>query len=328
MDSYNNELTLSRISHLQGTIVIVDGFGRTGKGMIGTILSSFEGIEIERIEYVLEWVSVLYRLGKISHDASVWALQTEADNLLINSMAGRNTNFRYADQSSVWKVPAALRYFRRIFLRDKDSVITQIEKTHPIFQFQTHAQLSNVNMYCDAFGSRLKFVELMRHPIDIIDAWNRRGFGDRFGNDPLQLTMCVQHEGTEVPYLAIGWEDIYITATPLERIVRMIESWWNVSMSTYDSLSENIKKQIFFIPFEEFVQNPQPYLHSLSSFIGSSLTRHTSGILRRENCPRILSIGDRDKKQRQFEDELSDEYTQKMHRLINQYEQMVTQFIL
>ena len=327
-DQYSSELTLSRKSHLQGTIVIVDGFGRTGKGMLGTILSSFDRIEIERIEYVLEWVSVLYRMGKISYDASVWVLQTEADNLLINSMAGRNTNFRYADQSSAWKAPSALRYFRRIFIRDKDSITSYIEKSHPIFQFQTHAQLSNFNLYHDAFGNRLKFIELIRHPVDVMDAWMRRGFGIRFGNDPLQLTMCVEYLGSEVPYIALGWKDIYINATPLERIVRMVESMWDLSISTYESLSENMTEQIFFVSFEEFVQNPRPYLHRLASFVGSNVTRHTQGILRRENCPRTLSITDRDKKQRQFEDELSHEYTHKIHRLIHEYEEMSARFIL
>ena len=327
MSEYSN-LNISRRNRLDGTVVIVDGIGRTGKGMICTILSSFRRVEIERLEHVIEWVSILHKLGQMKHEAAVWALQMEADNFLINSMIGRNTNFRYADQSSAWRAPAALRYFKRIFIRDKESVIETINKTRPIFQSQTHNQISNFKLYYDAFGDRLRFIELIRHPVDIIDAWMRRGFGKRFGVDPLQLTMCINHQGVDIPYLALGWEDTYLTATPMERVVKMIESWWNSSMSAYDSLADKMKEQILFIPFEEFVQNPQPYLHSLSSFVGSSLTRHTSGILRRENCPRILSIGDREKKQRQFEDKLSDEYTQKMHRLINQYEQMVTQFIL
>ena len=57
MSEYSN-LNISRRNRLDGTVVIVDGIGRTGKGMIGTILSSFSRVEIERLEHALEWLRI------------------------------------------------------------------------------------------------------------------------------------------------------------------------------------------------------------------------------------------------------------------------------
>jgi len=327
MSEYSN-LNISRRNRLDGTVVIVDGIGRTGKGMICTILSSFRRVEIERLEHAIEWVSILHKLGQMKHEAAVWALQMEADNFLINSMIGRNTNFRYADQSSAWRAPAALRYFRRIFIRDKESVIETINKTRPIFQSQTHNQLSNFKLYYDAFGDRLRFIELIRHPVDVIDAWMRRGFGKRFGVDPLQLTMCINDQGVDIPYLALGWKDTYLTATPMERVVKMIESWWRSSMSAYDSLADKMKEQILFIPFEDFVQHTYPYLDSIGIFIGSDITRYTNRILRRENCPRTVLLSERDKKMDILKGNLSEEYMSIVHQLAEEYMEWSDKFIV
>ena len=327
MSEYSN-LNISRRNRLDGTVVIVDGIGRTGKGMICTILSSFRRVEIERLEHVIEWVSILHKLGQIKHEAAVWALQMEADNYLINSMIGRNTNFRYADQSSAWRAPAALRYFRRIFIRDKESVIETINKRHPIFQSQTHNQLSNFQLYYDAFGDRLRFIELIRHPVDIIDAWMRRGFGKRLGVDPLQLTMCIKYKGVDIPYLASGWEDTYRTATPMERVVKMIESWWRSSLSAYNSLTDKMKEQILFIPFEDFVQHTHPYLDSIGMFIGSDITRHAKVILRRENCPRTVLPSEREKKIQVLDGNLSEEYMEIVRQLAEEYTEWSDKFVV
>tara|TARA_B100000809_G_C14848379_1_gene427365 strand:+ start:56 stop:607 length:552 start_codon:yes stop_codon:yes gene_type:complete len=176
-------------------------------------------------------------------------------------------------------------------------------------------------LYYDAFGDRLRFIELIRHPVDIIDAWMRRGFGKRLGVDPLQLTMCINYQGVDIPYLASGWGDTYLTATPMERVVKMIESWWRSSLSAYNSLTDKMKEQILFIPFEDFVQHTHPYLDSIGMFIGSDITRHTKVILRRENCPRTVLSSERDKKMYMLDGNLSEEYISIVHQLSEEYMQ-------
>lgn len=317
---------LSRQIHLGNTVVIVDGLARTGKGMIGTILSSFARVEIERLEEDFESASTLYQMQKITRDAAITLLRIGADNHLINSFAGRNTNFRFADQSSVWKAPDPLRYFRRILIRDKDSVLEKIKKERPIFQNQTHAQLVNFDLYHEAYGDRLRFIEIIRHPIDVVDAWMRRSFGVRFGEDPLQLSFCVSYKGRDLPYWTVGWEDTYLSATPLERVIRMIELQLNQNQRAYDSLTETLKKQLFVVPFEDFVQRPKPYLHALAQFVGSEVTRHTRGILRRENCPRTLLVSDMERKQKSLEERVSKQDRLVLHRLIEDYEALAIKF--
>ena len=324
--------TMSREFGLDTMCVVVDAQAFSGKGLIGPILGSFARMEIMREGGFTQLFSILYDLGKITRDAAVVLMKTEADSLLIDSLIGRNTNFRVKDSSSVWHNPNPWQYFRRVLFADKTPLLERIENDRPIFQYQTHGQLANFELYYEAFGERLRMVEMIRHPVDLIGKWVRRGYGELFGANPLQMTLCVRYHEQDVPYLALGWEDIYLSASPVERAIRMIESQWNQNYNTYKSIPAMMKEQILIIPFEDLVQHPKPYLSSLEQFIKSNMTRHTSRILRRENCPRILhgrqSLDAKESRKKSFEQQASKEARYILNRLIDEYETVSKKFVL
>ena len=313
--------TLFRGVHLATTIIFVDGLTRTGKSMLGPILASFERIEIERVEEIIEYVGALHRMGKISRDAAVSLLQMEVDMHLHNSMISRNTNFRFGDHSGVWRSPNRLRYLRRLFAPGGDSVVGQIAGEKPIYQNQTHDQLQNLEIHHEAFGDRLRIVEMIRHPVDLVDSWLRRGWGSRFGNDPRALTFCVRYRDQDLPYYALGWEELYLSSSPLGRVVRMVARLWDEGQAVYSSLpAEQRTHQVFMISFEDFVQRPTAYLGRIADFLGTGTTRHTSSALKRQNCPRPYSVEARHQKQGRIESEASPEEREILNRLIEEYE--------
>ena len=328
----SNMTTMSREYGLDTMCLVVDGIAWSGKGLIGPILGSFARVEIMREGGFTQLFSILYDLGKITRDAAVVLMKTEADSLLIDSLIGRNTNFRVKDSSSVWHNPNLWQYFRRVLLEDKIPLLERIKNDRPIFQYQTHGQLVNFELYYEAFGKRLRMVEMIRHPVDVIGKWVRSGYGELFGVNPLQMTLCVRYHEQDVPHLALGWEDIYLSASPVERAIRMIESQWNQSYNTYKSIPAMMKEQILIIPFENFAQHPKPYLSSLEQFIKSYMTRHTSRVLRRANCPRILhgrqSLDARESRKKSFEQQVSKEARCILNRLIDEYETVSKKFVL
>ena len=324
--------TISREFGLDTMCLVIDGIAWSGKGLIGPILGSFARVEIMKEGGFTQFFSVLHDLGKITRDAAVVLMKTEADSLLVDSLIGRNTNFRVKDSSSVWHNPNPWRYFRRVLLEDKIPLHNRIKNDRPIFQWQTHGQLANFELYYEAFGERLRMVEMIRHPVDLIGKWMRRGYGELFGVNPLQMTLCVRYQERDVPYLALGWEDIYLSASPVERAIRMIESQWNHNYNTYKSIPETMKEQILIVTFEDFVQHPKPYLSSLEQFTKSYRTRHTSRILRRANCPRILhgrqSLDARESRKKSFEQQVSKEARYILSRLIDEYETVSKKIVL
>ena len=317
------EPVLSREVRLAKTIVYVDGITRAGKSMMGPILASFHRVEIERLEYIIENIGTLYRMGKMTRDAAVALLRIEVDLHLYNGTIGRNTNFRFTDHSSVWRNPNRLRYFGRLAAKEGEAALERIRQEGPVFQNQTHDELAGFELSYEAFGEDLRIVEMVRHPVDLMDSWIRRGWGNRYGEDPLAFTFCIRHGDQDLPYYALGWEDVYLSATPQGRVVRMIGGLWDGNQRTYRSLSDAQKNQVFFVPFENFVQNPTPYLGPLAEFIGTKLTRHTPSALRRQRCPREYRVDIRDQKRRALGEQLSAEEREIVERLVEGYEEVV-----
>jgi hypothetical protein len=317
-----NVPTLSREVRLARTVVFVDGITRSGKSMMGPILASFDRVEIERLEFITEYLGALYSMGKIDRDAAVALVQSETDYQLYNSVIGRNTNFRFGDHSSVWRNPKRLRYFMRLFAKDGSVAVRQIEEERPIFQNLTHDQLANFGILHEAFGADLRLVEMVRHPVDLADSWLRRGWGTRFGTEPLAHTFCIRHQGQDLPYYAIGWEETYLSASPTGRVIRIIQSLWDRNQTTFASLNSEEKRLIFYVPFESFIQRPWPYLEPLAEFIGTRTTRHTPSALKRQKCPRKYEENT-GQKRLMLEQQVSPEEKDIVQRLVEEYETLV-----
>jgi hypothetical protein len=281
----NNDVVVSRRPRLAGTVVFADGMGRSGKGMIGPLISSFDRVELEKVEEIFEFIGTLHRLGKIDPGAAAVALRTQADILLHNGLIGRNSNFRWNDHSSVFRATQRLKHVKRLFTAEGASTAALVRAEHPIVQNMTHDQLSNFGLFHAAFGPDLRIVEMIRHPLGLADSWRRRGWDSRFGTDPLSFTYCIDHHGIELPYYAAGWEEAYAAASPTGRIVRTLARVWAWIMESYEALSDAEKGQVFFISYEEFIRNPTPSLEPLASFLGTNTTKHTKTMMNRLKLP-------------------------------------------
>ena len=95
-NSNTGAVELVRNNTLVEEFILVDGLGRSGKGMIGHILASMDRVEKVRLDLGYDTVHRLYRLGKLTHDAAVSMLSIEADMGLYNNYIGREVNFRFS----------------------------------------------------------------------------------------------------------------------------------------------------------------------------------------------------------------------------------------
>lgn len=311
---------VSRALSLTPTVVLVDGISRSGKSLLCPILASFERVEIERAEEILEYIGDLYAMGKIERDAAVTLLRLETDMHLYNAMIGRNTNFRFGDHSSVWSTPNPLRYLTRLLASDGQAVVQRIATERPIYQDHTHDQLTNFALFDDACWGRLRMIEMIRHPVELVDSWMRRGWGTRFGGDPTALTICIEHHGQELPYYALGWEELYVSSTPLDRVIRMVAGVWDANQKAYHALTAQQRPRIFVVAFEEFIQHPRTFLEPMATFLGTRTTRRTAAAVRRQRCPRRYSPSLRQQKQDELERQASSEEREILSRLIEEYE--------
>ena len=275
-----------RPKNLLSNFVLVNGTARCGKSLISPIIASFENVEIERMEGIFDFISVSYYFGKIDRNCAISMLRTVADEFVYASYLSRNTNFRWSDHSSVFKSPNRIKYIKRLFNKEGGETVERIIQEKPIYQNQGHDQMRFVSLLLDAWPGTFKMIEIIRDPVDLIDAWRRRNWGTRFCTDPMALTPCIKFNEQAVPFYAYGWEQEYLEINPMDRVIKMLHGLQIANRAAYEALDSQDKKQIRVIRFEDFVVDTFSYVKQLAEFLCTKTTNTTKGAIRKQGCPR------------------------------------------
>jgi hypothetical protein len=231
---------------------------------------------------MMEYLFITSKNEKVNPDASFAMLNILADIKTYDGAISREVNFRPKDLSSVFNSSKAFKYFRQLFLADGESAGARIQKEKPILFFVTHQILSCIESAITAFGDRLKVVEMVRHPLYLLDHWD--SYIMMHGNNARDFTMWIDYKGTAIPWFAKGWEQKYVDSTSFDKSIYSIESLLE-SVFKY-SESDEMKNSIMFIPFERFVLEPTYFISELEIFLRTAATKETKGILKAQRVPR------------------------------------------
>jgi len=250
--------------------------------MFSPLINSFDRVQNARFEYMMEYLFITSKNEKVNPDASFSMLNLLADIKCYDGAISREVNFRPKDLSSVFNSSKAGKYFRQLFLADGESAGARIQKEKPILFFVTHQILSCIEPALTAFGERLKVVEMVRHPLYLVDHWD--SYIMMHGNNARDFTMWIDYEGTEIPWFAKGWEQKYIGSSSFDKSIYSIESLMESVFK--HSESSDLKNSIMFIPFERFVLEPANFINELEIFLKTAATKATKGILKAQRVPR------------------------------------------
>lgn len=286
-------MQLIRENTYDNPIIIVDGHCNSGKVILMRILECMDKVEKLDEDYLFYYIPYLYKLNKIDEDVGITMLKIAADRGIYDLLIGRDINFRYGDMSSIFKYPYPLDYIKRALKnKERTEINKQIEKEKPIFQQTGHNSLSYANLFFKAFDKRIKFIYMIRNPIDIIYGIRNRGFGHRIGTDPSEIQLTYKKKNEQIPIYAQQFEDEYEKLTEIERIIRMVYHLTETDLSTYNSLSEERKSQIKFINFDGLVTSPWYSVTEIAEFVDAKYSyRRMKRTLKKEKCPRHLNIG-------------------------------------
>ena len=270
--------------HIAEKIIFVDGLWGTGKSILGPVLGSFRNVEKQRLEHIYEYLCTLYNFKKIDSDAAVTLMRLYADLALFNSMISREVNLRITDDSGLLNNPNSLAYIIRLFYKDGDVVLERIKHDKPIVQIMTHQVLPVIDLAFKAYGDRLRIVEMVRHPLYLIEHWFN--YIERCGQDPREFTLWIDFNSNAIPWFARGWEEKYVQMKTMDKVIYSINWLTKRIDETYRRVSKKEQEQILLIPFEKFVTDPWPYMEELERVIGSEMTASSQKVLKRQKCPR------------------------------------------
>ena len=258
-------MILKRNVSLVNKVVLVDGQGRSGKSLLGPVLGSFDSVEVERVDPIYENIALLDNFGKIDRDAAIQLLQLRTDLLLYESMISRNTNFRFGDHSSIFNTHRKWHYLKKLFSKEGQIVVDEIQKNKPIFQVITHSALSMIGPFFEAFDKKLRVFQMLRHPATLLYSWFNRGWGRRMTEDPRSLSMTFESENGDI----LPWYKVekYNELSEVDRIVQMISNISEKTYISYCSLTTSQKEQICWIIFEDFATYPEPDIIRIENFL-------------------------------------------------------------
>jgi len=280
---YTNSLYFSRSLNLCNEIVILDGISGTGKTMFNPIISTFNRMQNARFEYMIEYLCISAQKSKISKDAANSLLNLLADLKLYDGMISREVNFRPSDLSSVFNSSKGKTYLKQLFQQDGEVIENRLRLERPILNLTTHQLLSCLNPAFESYNNRLRVIEIVRHPLYLIDHWST--YIDMFGNNARDFTVWCEYKGQDIPWFAESWAEKYIESPLYDKVIYTIE--YLMEDIFRQALSDNRTNQILFIPFEKFVLNPNPYLEKLESHLSSNRSKSTKKILKKQRVPRL-----------------------------------------
>ena len=264
-------------------ILFLDGLTGTGKTMMVSILGSLDRVELVRFEHTYEYLCILNHLGLLDETTTGNLVSMYADMATYNSYIGREANLRPGDLSGAHDNSKLIQTLVRLFRKDGPSVAFEIARDRPILQILTHQALGVLGPAFESLGKRLRVIEMVRHPLFLIEHWH--SYIDRFGRDPLDFTVWIKNV-EPLPWFASGWEEHYEQLNKMDRVIFSIHRLTQMADRAAMALPDELKSQIQFIPFEEFVLDPDPYLDQITQLLGSRRGSSTSRIMRRQKVPR------------------------------------------
>lgn len=262
-------------------IVLLDGITGTGKTMFLALLNSCKNTLAGQFLYSFEHISILHKLNKIDTNDAAVLLKLIGDEKFYNNLISREVNFRPNDLSSVLKSTKGLKYFKQLFSDDGEFVEERIKKENPIFTIVTHQLFSALDPLFKAFNEKLFVIEMERHPLYLIKHWFT--WIDLYGKNARDMTICFDENGESLPWFANGWGKLFIESSSIDRVIYSLD--WLTSQSE-EALLRFPKNQIMFIPFENFILNPDKYLIDLKEILHEDEISSLTKILKKQNVPR------------------------------------------
>ncbi len=275
---------ITRNVYLAEKVIFLDGVSGTGKTMMAPLLGSFERMEVGRFNHLYEYLCALDFLKRIETDAAESLVRMYVDLDLYNVSISREVNLRPKDLSGIFQNPHPLRYLQRLFYKDGGAAEVRIKKEHPILHLISHQALPIMGLIFRTLGDRVRVVEMVRHPLYLLEHWCT--YIERFGHDPRDFSIWIQHDQEALPWFAQGWEELYSRSNTIDKVIYTLEYFIHRSEEMLKASSVELQQKILFIPFEHFVLNPSPFLTKIESLLGTTMTPITQQVLRKQKCPR------------------------------------------
>ena len=274
-------------------VVILDGMWGTGKSILSSLIGSLEGVEKKRIDYTFEYICNAHSLGRVSDDFAQSLIRINADLNQYDNLIGREVNLRLKDDSGFRNTPGSTKYLRRLFGPEGDQVVDVINARNLALLLVSHHIIITSEPLYKALGSRLFLIEVVRHPLQLVNYWTR--YLEDFERSR-EFTLGTLLNGKRVPWFAFDWASDYVRMPALDRAIRSIHQIQLQTRQSVSELNEPTRRDVrppLVVSFESLVTETTNTLERVSNYLGRKPSRSTARAMRKQDVPRSLSSAGR-----------------------------------
>ena len=260
-------------------IVIIDGLTRSGKFLLGKLVSSIDGLEYLNLCSELDRTIQKNKTGILRDIDASRNLVVAMNESIYNMAIGRNINMRYNDGSSIVNSFEKELYINR---QNQDVIgndaIKQLIEQKRSSVFILHQSLGSIDLIKKSI-SNLKIINIRRHPLELVYSWIKRGWGRRAVDDPLSFDVLCYHKNGVVPYYASGWADEYLdTSNEYDRVVKSV-----VHITEEESrVIKSKQHDICCIYYDNLIGSPDREIGKICAFLNRSPHESMSTTIERE----------------------------------------------
>jgi hypothetical protein len=271
-------MILSKHKLLNKNILFLDGLSRAGKFFLGKIIGGFVNVDYFIYNPIIEHIIQLGGEGVIQEKDASALLSIYLNMSVYDYSLGRNLNTRKGDSSSIFNSFEPDFYLKRSDIDEGISGVEKIIKNNRYSTFMVHECTTNFNIIKKTAPSS-KTILIRRNPIDVAYSWYMRGWGERFGTDPLAFIPTLEGErGIPIPVYAKNWIDKYENMNKCERVVSSViylmkEEEVNVNMYNDDILP---------VFYENLMIDPYATIEIISNFLETPPHSSISKIIENE----------------------------------------------
>jgi hypothetical protein len=270
----NNSINISRFEKFDNDVIIVDGLWGSGKTLLTPIISSMEDVEKQKIDYIYEYLCTLNWLKKIDSKSCEELISYYVDINQYDNIIGREINTKFGDDTSIFNNPKSLMYLKRMLFNkgvEINNNYALLLMTHCIFAFS--------DPIFNALGSRLKFIEIVRHPLYMVQHWFNAY--ERF-NVSTEFELCLDIPGPKVPWFAKDWSNEFKLLNNVEKsILSIIYLYKEIDKVILDD-----KKDFLILSFESIIVSPSTNIDKLCSYLGREKPKNITRVLKKQKIPR------------------------------------------
>ena len=315
-------------SLLPSCLIFIDGVTRSGKSMLGPVVSSFTKTYPMQQQTLLDNLLPIYKHKSIRYDVIKSILNFYFNKNIYYMNISREINLRPDDNSSFVNNKDYKKFLKNLKIKEGDHIIKKIKKKNHYPIYMVHDLLSMVNEFY-SLKIPFKLLHIYRHPVDNIFSFFKR-YQLRLSSksnkpynidDPRIHQMMIEINGKLFPYFAKNSQKNFIKFNFFEKVVFYYLYSIQNSIRSYKKLSKNNKKNILLIQYDNFAENTDLEIKKILSFLNINKTNHTKKILKLNNLPRKMIPNERDYKLNQIKKNININQFKEVLKLTKKYEQ-------